>query len=65
MKKPRRPQLNFEATREFIAEVKQISNVIEIPVAQMAREGLRDKIAELKRTHPKLKDQPAQVELSK
>lgn len=58
--------MNFEAKQEFIDELKQISDVIEVPAAQIIREAVSFKIAELKRSHPRLQQtEAAQLELSK
>jgi len=35
-------------------EFEEIANRLDVPISQLAREGLREKIAELKRTHPLL-----------
>lgn len=45
-------------------EFEEIANRLDIPVAQIAREAMREKIAELKRTHPLLQE-ATQLELSK
>lgn len=41
-----------EAEREELATV---ATVLDIPEAQIIREAVREKVAKLKRTHPKLK----------
>lgn len=57
----RKPQFNFEAEPEFISELKSVASAIKIPAAQIAREATAEKVAELKRTHPKLQNLPAQL----
>lgn len=42
-------------------ELKAIARALDIPMTQIAREAIRDKVAELKRTHPRLKNDSAQI----
>lgn len=42
-----------ETDKEQLAE---ISNILDVPISQIIREGLRERIAELKRTHPLLQE---------
>lgn len=47
------------------AELNQISEQIDVPFSQITREAIREKIAELKRTHPRLQPQATEAALSK
>lgn len=60
----RKPQINFEAKKEFIDELKQVAEIIEIPAAQIIRDAVRKQVAELKRTDPRLKNLSAQVHIN-
>lgn len=46
-------------------ELKEVALILDIPVTQIAREAIREKLVELKRTHPKLQNEQAQLELNK
>ena len=42
-------------------ELDRIAQIIDVPAAQIIREGVREKVQKLKRTHPKLKQEFAEV----
>lgn len=46
-------------------EFEEIANRLDIPISQIAREAIREKMAELKRTHPRLQTETTQLELGK
>jgi antitoxin component of RelBE/YafQ-DinJ toxin-antitoxin module len=46
-------------------EICQVAEALDVPVSQIVRDGIRNRIAELKRTDPRLQAQAAQVEVSK
>lgn len=48
--------INFEADSALIEEAKQIKQKTRISLSQMARDGFRKEIAELKRTRPELQE---------
>lgn len=50
----RKPQINIEMNNELLTELKTISTIIEIPYAQIVREAIYEKIADLKQNHPRL-----------
>jgi hypothetical protein len=55
--------INFRLNETEAKEIREISKLIDIPYSQLAREALREKISELKQTHPLLKEQPQEVAL--
>ena len=46
--------LNFKTTKEEAEEFMKIAETVDIPFSQIARESIRDRVDELKRTHPRL-----------
>jgi hypothetical protein len=50
--------VSFRSTERDFKEYARVAKAVDITVSQLARQGLRDKIAELKRTRPEL--QPAE-----
>lgn len=55
---PRKPQIACEVNPELVGELKEISKRIQIPQAQIIREGIAEKLLNLKRTHPRLISDP-------
>lgn len=54
--------VNFKSTRKERDEFMKFAKKIDIPFSQIAREAIREKIAELKRTHPRFQKQANQVQ---
>lgn len=50
--------LKIRINNNDIQELKEISKIIDVPYSQVAREAIREKIAVLKKTDPRLKDVP-------
>lgn len=50
--------LNFRVKPEFVAELNSVAKTLEVPASQIVREAVREKLAELKRTHPLLSEKP-------
>lgn len=53
--------INFRCAEDEAKEFMQISKAIDVPFSQLAREAIREKIAALKKTHPRLKSKPAET----
>lgn len=53
--------LNFKATKEDREDFMAVAAKIDVPFSQIAREAIRERVAEIKRTHPKYQTEQAQV----
>jgi hypothetical protein len=61
----RKPQFNFEATKELIRELKEVALFTQIPASHIIREAVSEKIVQIKRTHPRYQIESVRVEVSK
>jgi hypothetical protein len=57
----RRPQFGFEVNEEFLSELQDISKRIQVPAAQIVREAAWEKLVTLRKTHPALTHETAEV----
>lgn len=61
----RKPQFNFEATKELIDELKEVASFTQISASHIIREAVSEKLLEIKTKHPRYQIQSVQVEGSK
>jgi predicted trehalose synthase len=57
--------INFRTTEQEAAEFARVAKTLDIPLSQIAREATREKISELKRTHPALQETVQTTALNK
>lgn len=53
--------INFRTTEEEASEFMDFAKLVDIPFSQIAREAIREKIAEIKKTHPRFQKKPQSV----
>lgn len=61
--KPMRKQsLRANVNEDEKKELEKVSEILDVPEAQIIREAVREKLEKLNRTHPKLKNRPELAE---
>jgi hypothetical protein len=60
----KRQSLRADMSRDEKRELTKIAKILDIPIAQIVREGTREKMEELKRTHPKVQAAFTSVEVA-